>query len=509
MNSLWLNQDINNKNFGTLNENISTDVCIIGAGIFGLTCGYYLSKSGLRVTILDKNDIALKTTGHTTAKITSQHGLIYTYLIDTYGEKFAKDYLTANEEAIENIKNIIGAENIKCDFEQQSNFVYTTDKKQLNKIKKEVDSVNSLGFPANFVTKSGLPFEIAGGIQFPNQAQFNPIKYVHGLAHCIIENGGEIYTNTTVYDVKNENSEFSTFTVNGVIKSKYVIIASHYPFINFPGMYFFKMYQSSSYVIGVDTKKTLFNGMYITEESPVYSFRTAYYRGKKILLLGGADHKTGTPVTYTDSYGLLENYAKKLYPDCEVLFRWDTRDCITLDKIPYIGEFSNLLPNVYVATGFKKWGMSTSHVAGKLISDLILENKNEYIDIYKATRVNPIKNSKEFGNMLKESVYSLLINKVKDIDSAISDIAVENGGIVEVNGEKIGVYKRDDGEIFTVKPYCKHLGCLVSWNNLEKTWDCPCHGSRYDYMGNIITEPTVKNLDKVDVGDNKEGIIDV
>lgn len=441
MNSLWLNQDIENKNFDALNEDVYTDVCIIGAGIFGLSCGYYLSKAGLKVTIVDKDDIARKTTGHTTAKITSQHGIIYTYLSKTYGEQFAKDYLCANEEAIENIKNIINTENIKCDFENQSSFVYTTNKNQINKIKQEVDIVNALGFPANFVTKVGLPFEIAGGIQFPNQAQFNPIKYVYGLTDCIMENGGKIYTNTTVSDVKQDNSEFSTLTSGGIIKSKYVILASHYPFINFPGMYFFKMYQSSSYIIGVDTKKSLFNGMYITEESPVYSFRTAYYKGKEILLLGGADHKTGTPVTYKDSYGLLEDYAKKLYPDCEILFRWDTRDCITLDKIPYIGQFSNLIDNLYVSTGFNKWGMTSSNVAANIICDSILGKSNRYSYVFDSTRVNPIKNRTEVKNMISESLNSLAIKKLKDSSVSFDDIQKNSGGIIDVNNQKVGIYK--------------------------------------------------------------------
>ena len=441
MNSLWLSENSIDKNFDSLDKNISTDVCVIGAGIFGLTCGYYLSKAGLKVTIIDKRDIATKTTGHTTAKVTSQHGLFYTYLVDTYGEQFAKDYLFANEEAIENIKNIIDAENIKCDFENQSSFVYTTDKSEVEKIKQEVDCVNSLGFPANFVTKTGLPFDIAGGIQFKNQAQFNPIKYVNGLCDSIIKNNGKIYTNTVVYDVKKDGDNFSTFTVGGIIQSKYVILASHYPFINFPGMYFFKMYQSSSYVIGIDTKKTLFNGMYITSSSPVYSFRTAYYNGKKILLLGGSGHKTGTCVNYEETYSTLENYAKQLYPDCEILFRWDTRDCITLDKIPYIGAFSNTIDNLYVGTGFNKWGMTTSNVAGNIVCDSILGKHNKYAYVFDSTRVNPIKNRTELKNMVSESVSSLALNKIKDSELYFEDISNNSGGVIDINNQKVGVYK--------------------------------------------------------------------
>lgn len=441
MNSLWLSEDINNKNYKCLDKDISTDVCIIGAGIFGLTCGYYLSKSGLKVTIVDRSDVARKTTGHTTAKITSQHGLFYTYLIDTYGEQFAKDYLFANEEAIENIKNLIDTEHIKCDFETQSSFVYTTSESDVSKIKKEVDCVNSIGFPANFVTKVGLPFEIAGAIQFKNQAQFNPIKYTNALCDCIIKNNGDIYTNTTVYNVKKQDNLFLTYSVGGIIKSKYVILASHYPFINFPGMYFFKMYQSSSYVIGIDTKKTLFNGMYITSSSPTYSFRTANYKGKKILLLGGADHKTGTPVNYKQSYLSLENYAKQLYPNSEILFRWDTRDCITLDKIPYIGLFSSTIDNLFVGTGFNKWGMTSSNVAANIIFNMILGKSNKYSYVFDSTRVNPVKNRTEVKNMVTESIDSLAIKKLRDSNISFDEISNNSGGIIDINNKKVGIYK--------------------------------------------------------------------
>ena len=440
MNSLWINENQNDK-FKSLSNNIETDVCIIGAGIFGMTCGYYLSKAGLKVTIVEKDEIGHKTTGHTTAKITSQHGLFYTYLVDIYGESFAKDYLSANQDAIENIKNIINNEKINCDFERQSSFVFTTNPSEVSQIKKEVDILNSLGFPANFVTKTGLPFEIAGAVQFQNQAQFNPIKYLNGLANSITKNHGEIYTSTTVYDVKHSDDMFYTFTPNGVISSKYVILASHYPFINFPGIYFFKMYQSSSYVIGIDTKKTLNNGMYITASSPTYSFRPANYNGRKILLIGGSGHKTGTPLSYEDTYGALENYAKQLYPNCEILFRWDTRDCITLDKIPYIGRFSNTMDNIYVGTGFNKWGMTSSNVAANIVCDMILGRKNEYAYVFDSTRIHPIKNRTEIKNMITESVNSLALNKFKDSDIDFDEILINSGGIIDVNNQKVGIYK--------------------------------------------------------------------
>ena len=494
MNSLWLIEN-KTRNYEALKKEVSTDVCIVGAGIFGLTCAYYLSKAGLKVAIIEKDEIANKTTGHTTAKITSQHGLIYTYLVKTYDEQFAQDYLFANQKAIENIKNIIEKENINCDFEKQSNFVYTTDKNDIKKIKEEVNVVNSLGFPVTFETKTGLPFEIEGAIEFKNQAQFNPIKYINGLCSCIERNGGKFYTHTTCSDIKQNLNGFSTFCTDGVVNSKYVILASHYPFINFPGMYFFKMYQVSSYVIGVDTKKSLNKGMYITASDPIYSFRTANYNGKKILLLGGLGHRTGEAINYEQSYSKLENYARKFYPDCEVLFRWNTRDCITLDKIPYIGNFSNTIDNFYIGTGFNKWGMTSSNVAANIICDKILGKENKYAYVFDSTRVNPIKNKDEFKNMLTESVHSLIIRKVDDSKLSFEDIKYNSGGIVEINNQKVGIYKDTSGNIFAVKPTCTHLGCLLAWNDVDKTWDCPCHGSRFDYMGKNIYEPAFKNLE--------------
>ena len=441
MNSLWLIENKNDNKFENLSKNIDTDVCIIGAGIFGMTCGYYLSKAGLKVSILEKDEIGHKTTGHTTAKITSQHGLFYTYLVQTYGEEFAKDYLQANEEAIEVIKKIIDDEKINCDFERQSNFVYTTNVDEVPQFKKEVDVLNALGFPANFVTKTGLPFDVAGAVQFKNQAQFNPTKYLGGLANCILKNGDNIYTNTTVTDVKHIGDVFYVFTPNGIVTSKYVVLASHYPFINFPGIYFFKMYQASSYVIGVDVKKTLNNGMYITASEPTFSFRTANYNGKKILLLGGCGHKTGPPASYADTYGALENYAKQLYPDCEVLFRWDTRDCITLDKIPYIGRFSSMMDNIYVGTGFNKWGMTSSNVAANIVCNMILGKENEFAYVFDSTRVHPFKNRTEVKNMITESVNSLAIKKFKDSSVVFDNIPVNSGGVIDVNNQKVGVYK--------------------------------------------------------------------
>lgn len=257
------------------------------------------------------------------------------------------------------------------------------------------------------------------------------------------------------------------------------------------------MYQEASYVIAIKTDKELFDGMYIKYEEPIISLRTANDENEKLVLIGGMNHRVGAKIDLEEAFLYLEKIAKELYPDAKVMYKWGTQDCITLDKIPYIGEYSKLLKNVYVATGFKKWGMTTSNVAARIITDKILGRPNKYEEIYTSTRLQPIKNRWEFGEMVKETTNSLILNKLKVPKETITNLKVDEGKIIEIEGEKVGVYKDKDGKIYKIKPICAHLGCELSWNNLEKTWDCPCHGSRFDYQGNQIYGPAIDDL-KVD-----------
>ena len=495
MNSLWLDSIKFSNDFNILSEDVETDVCIIGSGIFGITCAYYLSKLGYNVIILEKDaKITTRTTAFTTGKITSQHGLFYDYLINSYGKIFAKDYLESNEKAISEIKNIIDTEKIKCDFEYQNSYVYTTKKSDLYSIKKEIEAVNSLDLNCEFATKTGLPFEVKGAICFKNQAQFNSLKYIYSLCNKIISNNGKIYKNTTAIDIKKELNNYLIYTNRNTVKSKYVIVASHYPFLKISGLYFAKLYQSTSYIIAIDPKKTLFNGMYINNSYPIFSFRTAKYNGKEILLVAGSDHKSGKPSSYKDSYEILEKEAKKYYPNCEVLYKWNTEDCISLDKIPYVSSYSFSMPNVFVGTGFKKWGMTSSNVAANIIVDKICNKTNKYEYIYRSSRLKPIKNSDEFKNIIVQSTNSLILDKFKPANMSFEKIANNSGSIIEINNEKVGIYKDINGNIYAVKPICTHLGCLLSWNDVDKTWDCPCHGSRFNFDGKNLYNPAFKDL---------------
>ena len=499
MSSYWIETTKNTKkNYPNLSKNQEVDVCIIGGGLVGITSAYFLKDSGLNTIILERDKICSHVSGHSTAKITSQHNLFYNYLINSFDKNFAKGYLRANQEAVERIKNIIEKEKIDCDFSNQDSYVYAYSSEDVENIKAEVKAVESLDFQCEFVDKLPLPIKSYGAIKFPNQAQFNPSKYANTLCQIITKNKINIYEDTVVNKVEKDNDEYIVYTPKYEVKAKYVILATHYPIINFPGFYFLKMYQSMSYVIAVDTKCDLPDGMYINNTIPTYSFRTTPYKNKKLLIVAGSDHKTGEKINLENAYKNLEDKAKELYPNSEVLYRWCTEDCISLDKVPYIGDFSSIMPNLFVATGFKKWGITFSNIAAKIITDKILGIENIYEDLFKATRLQPIKNHEELGNMIKESMYSLIINKLKDSPDTLEDVKNGEGKIIEIDDKKVGVYKDENGKCFFIKPVCAHLGCELSFNNQEKTWDCPCHGSRYDIYGNIITEPAIENLEKID-----------
>lgn len=497
MNSFWI-ENFKTTTYPKLDKNLNVDVCIIGGGLTGISCAYYLSKAGLKICILEKDKIMEKASGHTTAKITAQHGLIYKYLFDSYGKDTAHKYLDSNLEAITNIKNIIDTENIDCDFEFQNSYIYTTDENQLKKIKEEIKILEKLNYNARFLDKISLPISnIKGAIEFHHQAQFNPIKYADGLCEYITNHNGLIFENSKVVKMKKTENKYNIYSNEKIINAKYVIIATRYPIINFPGFHFIKMYSEASYLIAVDTSSSLFKGMYINSDQPTYSFRTALYNGKPILLVGGFNHKRGAKIDLSNNYNYLEEKAKELYPDSKVLYKWNTHDSVSLDKIPYIGEFSNFYPNVYVATGFKKWGMTSSNVSANIISDKILFKENKYEDIYSPLRLQPIKNRKEFMNILKESSHSLIFSKLDLPSAKPKDVKNVEGKIVNDNGIKVGIYKNENGEEYKIIPKCMHLGCELTWNALDKTWDCPCHGSRYTFDGKLIYGPSKMDLKRI------------
>ena len=476
MESVW-NSGFNFRSREALSENIECDIAIIGAGIAGLLTAYMLNKRGRDVVVIDAKSIGSGNTKNTTAKITSQHDLIYKKLIEEFGEEKARQYAKANELAIKKYKEIIDEEKIDCDFEKKDAYVYSLDNIKL--LEDEYNAAKNLGIDAELVYEVNLPFDIEGALKFNHQAQFNPLKFLKPISENLT-----IYENTRALEIK----ENLVVTNGGRINANHIVVATHFPFLNAPGYYFMRMHQERSYVLALENAADV-KGMYIDNDKKGYSFRNY----KNLLLIGGVSQRTGENED-GGAYDELRKVAKELYPDSIEKYHWSAQDCITLDNIPYIGHYSSKTPNIYVATGFKKWGMTSSMVAGMIISDMILGNENDFSKIFSPKRFDMSASMKNAANDIMKTAKNFIAQRINIPEEHVENIQKGYGGIIEYKGQKAGVYKDKEGKIFAVSTKCPHLGCELHWNADELTWDCPCHGSRFDYKGNWVESPATTHL---------------
>ena len=432
MKSAWTD-NVSIQEFKTLEDDIKTDVLIIGGGIAGILCAYFLKQAGVNYVLAEANRIGCGITKNTTAKITSQHGLIYDKLIKNVGIEKAKMYLESNQLAVQKYREL--CKNISCSFEEKNSYVYTINNR--NKIEKELSAMDKLGFNADFEEKIQLPFAINGSIKFKGQAQFNPLQFLSSICSEL-----NIYENTFVKEIENNTAK----TDKGNITAKKIIVATHFPFINKHGSYFLKLYQHRSYVIALENAPDV-NGMYVDEAEKGMSFRNY----DNMLLVGGGDHRTGKK---GGSWQELRDFSKKFYPNSTEKYHWATQDCMSLDGVPYIGHYSKNTHNMYVASGFNKWGMTSSMVSAMILSDMVTGKRNEFAEVFSPHR-----------SIMKPQ---LLVNAF----TAVTNFLIP-----------------------TVKR-CPHMGCALKWNPLENSWDCSCHGSRFDNDGNIIDNPTMKSINR-------------
>lgn len=474
MESIW-SRTCQIKRREPLAKDMKTEIAVIGAGLAGILTAYKLQKTGKQVILLEANRIASGQTRNTTAKITSQHGLIYCQLLKLFGEEKTKQYAMANETAIQEYKRIITEEHIECDFEETSAYVYSN---HMELLKKEAEAAKQAGIHASLVTDLSLPFKTAGAVRFENQAQFHPLKFIKAIAEKLT-----IYENTSVQAVE----DHLILTNRGKVEAQKIVFACHYPFINFPGMYFARMHQERSYVLAL--KNASFpKGMFIGADQHPYSLRSY----GDLLLLGGESHRTGENAK-GGRYDALRRKAKEWFPDSEEAAHWSAQDCVPPDHVPYIGQYAAGKPDWYVATGFQKWGMTSSMTSAALLCDLICEKENPYADLFTPERFS----AKEIPQVAGESgqaVKGLAKRFFQIPKDTAKDIPVGFGGIVTLNGDKAGVYKDESGRIHAVDVRCPHLGCQLEWNPDERSWDCPCHGSRFDYFGRLISGPAQEDI---------------
>ena len=432
MNSIW-NNDVKKLIFEQLDGDIKTDVLIIGGGMCGVLCAYMMKDAGVDCVLVEADRICAGITNNTTAKITFQHGLIYHKIIEKYGIEKAEHYYLSQKDAFVKLTTL--ASKLDDDFKWCDSYVYSM--KDRKAIENEIVALNKIGCSAEFCTDTELPFNIKGAVKIKKQANFNPLKFVYSIAKKL-----KIYENTKVLELM----PHTAITNNGKITANKIVVATHFPFINKHGGYFLKMYQHRSYVIALKNAVNI-KDMYVDEDKKGLSFRNY----NDLILLGGGSHRTGSK---GGNWAELEDFAEKHYPEAEKVASWATQDCMTLDSIPYIGQYSKATPDLYVATGFNKWGMTSSMVSAMILKDLICGRKNQYVDVYAPSR--SICHPQLAVNMF-ESVKGLLT---------------------------------------PAQTRCPHLGCALKYNKEEHSWDCPCHGSRFEGNGKLINNPATDDMKK-------------
>ena len=474
MESIW-SQTCQFRQREALPGDLKTDIAVIGAGMAGVLIASALQETGRRVVVLEAQRIAGGQTRNTTAKLTCQHALLYEKLTRTLGLDKARQYAQANAAALEEYRRIISAQGIECDLEQRDAYVYGTDAARL---RKEAEAAAALGLPASFVEEAKLPFPTAGAVRFANQAQFHPLKFLQAISEPLT-----IYENTSVQSVE----EDQLITSRGRVQAEQIVFACHFPFVNFPGMYFARMHQERSYVIALENASQM-DGMWIGAEQGSYSFRNY----GSLLLLGGGGHRCGEN-SVGGRYVDLRQKAAQWYPGSREVAHWSAQDCVTADSVPYIGPYAASHPNWYVATGFQKWGMTSSMVAAMLLRDRICGKENPWAEVFDPGRFD----EKTLSGLAQESGQAVkgLAKQLFQIPAeAARELLPGHGGIVFWKGKKLGVYKDESGALWPVDIRCPHLGCQLEWNPDELSWDCPCHGSRFDYLGRLISGPAQEDL---------------
>lgn len=461
--------------FQPLKQNLSVDIAIIGGGISGILCAYLLQQHGFKATIFEASTICSGQTGKTTAKITAQHGAIYASLIKKYGIASAKHYVDAQFQALNMYRQIIEKQHIDCDFKQVDTFLFTQE--DTEKIKEEYDAYQKLHLRGRLHQQTELPFDVRIALSLEKQAIFNPLKFLGFLAEKLT-----IYENTMISAVH----DHSLYTSEGYeIKAKKIVFATHYPMVNFPGLYWIKMFQNRSYAISIQPKNNLKNA-YLSIDQQAFSLRPY----KENLIIGGYPHQTGSQINI-DPYEELNNLAREYFQQSQTLQQWSAQDCISLDGLPYIGVYSRFKPDWFVMSGYRKWGMTTAMAGAMVIVDLISGKENEFAQLVTPLRFDiPMKAFiKQTGTAAKNFLCHLFNAKIK-----VEDLNKNEGGIVMNGSKKMGAYRDQQGKLHFCSLTCTHLGCELKWNPIEKTWDCPCHGSRFDIDGHLIDNPSKHHL---------------
>lgn len=480
----------------TLETDLDVDVAVVGGGITGLTTALLLRREGAQIALLEGATVGAGTTGNTTGKVTSQHTLVYADFIDQHGEEKARIYAEANQHAIELVSAIVSELDIDCGFERAPSFVFTQTEKERESIEAEHRAAVQLGLPATLTTETDLPLPVELALRFDGQAYFHPGRYLAGLVGEVTALGGQIFEHSRVHEVDERDDHAVVRTPAGSVRARHVVVATLLPFVD-RGGFFAKARPNRAYGVAARLGSGGLEGMHISVDSPTRSTRPWVEDGRSGVIVVGETHPTGQDETGAGHWGELERWTREHFDVESFEYRWSSQDFTTADGLPYVGR-SPRMEHTLVATGFRKWGLSNGTAAAVMLTDMIHGRTNPWLDTFDATRIG------DAATVAKLVADNLEVGKHFVVDrfarlgaESLADLQPGEGAMAEVNGRTVGAYRSADGHLHAVSLNCSHMGCTVRWNGAEKSWDCPCHGSRFSTEGDVLAGPAVEPLERI------------
>lgn len=495
--SLWqsTNTEFSNQSFP---EDQLFDVVIVGAGITGVTTALRLQEAGKKCIIVDAANVAFGTTGGTTAHLNTFFDSPYNEVISNFGEEKAKLFAEAGKEAMQLIIDNISIHKIDCGFAERTGYIFSVEEKQNEDLEKLVSATLQVGLPMDFINDSPFPIPYIKIAAIEKQAQFHPVDYISGLVKIFISKGGTLIQNCRVTEI-DEDEILKVHTTLGILKGSYAVYATHIP----PGVNIlhFRNAPYRSYVMALTLKGNKYpQALGYDMCDPYHYYRSQIVNGQEYLIAGGEDHKTGHEENTEQCFRNLESYVRKYFDVDTIVYKWSSQYYVPTDGLPYIGHLPGNRDNIYCATGFNGNGIILGTISAKIISDLIVKGENKYKELFSPARVKPVAG---FVNFVKEAadVVAHLIGDKISIEkiNSLSDLAAGEARVVNYEGHTVALYKDENHQLHAVNSACTHIKCTVGWNAFEKSWDCPCHGTRYSFEGKMLNGPARKDLEKLDV----------
>ncbi|WP_031508946.1 FAD-dependent oxidoreductase [Streptomyces megasporus] len=479
-----------------------TDVVVVGGGIAGLCTAWELARAGREVTVVEADRIAAGVTGHTTAKVTAQHSLVYDDLRRTHGADGARLYARSQQDAVEHIAAVVDELGVDCDLERVPAYTWAESEEQDAKVRAEAEAAAEAGLPASYVTDTGLPFPVRGAVRVEDQAQFHPRRYLLALAEDLVRRGGRIAERTRVVGLE-EGEPCRVIAENGAtVTARAVVVATHYPVFD-RALLFSRLEPHRELVIAAEIPEEQDPaGMYITPENDTRSVRTAPYGdGRRLLIVTGERFLPGT-ADVAERFERLRAWVAERFPDARIVHRWATQDNDSTDRVPYIGPFHPGARHTYVATGFGGWGMAGGALTGRLLAAYLTDAElPPWAGLYDPRRLPGLREAPSLLGLQATVAKHFVGDRLRSthVDS-VEEIAPGGGALVRIDGRRCAVHRDAEGQLHAVSSRCTHLGCLVHFNEAERAWECPCHGSRFAPDGSVLQGPATRPLERRDLG---------